>query len=202
MDVSYDERHPPSISSRREYLLSELRCGVLRARLAACDLEAIGLAVKGGLINCEQALEVLHDCDALRFVGPPREEALAMTARRRLPVTTENVGYDGWSSPGRREAAKEYHEQRAGQVLTLVGDDISLERAYAEINDPRKCPTPRSTIDAVMYCVRERGLVALHEPQNQQRLVTFDVAACRQLNERIAKLETAGSLPGREKIDA
>jgi hypothetical protein len=130
-------------------------------------------------------------------------------------VPVEKRSYDGWSDPGWKAAAKEYHQQRAGQVLTLgqapaesarlrrlLADDIRLGPAYAEINDPRKRPTPQSAIDAVMYCVRERGLPALHEPRNQQRLVTFDAAARRQLNERIAKLETAGRLPGREKINA
>jgi hypothetical protein len=49
--------------------------------------------------------------------------------------------------------------------------------------------TPQTTIEAVMYCVRERGLAALREPANQQRLMTFDDAARGEVNRRIAKLE-------------
>ena len=49
--------------------------------------------------------------------------------------------------------------------------------------------TPQTTIEAVMYCVRERGLTALREPANQQRLMTFDDAARAEVNRRIAKLE-------------
>lgn len=49
--------------------------------------------------------------------------------------------------------------------------------------------TPQTTIEAVMYCVRERGLAALREPANQQRLITFDDAARSEVNRRIAKLE-------------
>ena len=49
--------------------------------------------------------------------------------------------------------------------------------------------TPQTTIEAVMYCVRERGLAALREPANQQRLMTFDDAARAEVNRRIAKLE-------------
>jgi hypothetical protein len=49
--------------------------------------------------------------------------------------------------------------------------------------------TPQTTIEAVMYCVRERGLAALCEPSNQQRLMTLDDAARAEVNRRIAKLE-------------
>ena len=59
-----------------EYLLAELRCAVLRAQLWQADIEAVGVALKGKLITPEQALELLHDCDALLLVGA-REEAAA-----------------------------------------------------------------------------------------------------------------------------
>ena len=49
--------------------------------------------------------------------------------------------------------------------------------------------TPQTTIEAVMHCVRERGLSALREPANQQRLITCDDAARAEVNRRIAKLE-------------
>jgi hypothetical protein len=49
--------------------------------------------------------------------------------------------------------------------------------------------TPQTTIEAVMYCVRQRGLAALREPANQQRLMTLDDAARAEVNRRIAKLE-------------
>ena len=61
--------------SRVEYLLAELRCAVLRARLWAADIEAVGLALKGGLITPDQAVELLADCEALHLVGTIREEA-------------------------------------------------------------------------------------------------------------------------------
>jgi hypothetical protein len=53
--------------------------------------------------------------------------------------------------------------------------------------------TPQSTIEAVLYCVRERGLAALREPINLERLVRCDGAARAQINERIAKLEKGSS---------
>jgi hypothetical protein len=61
--------------SRIEYLLAELRCASLRARLWQADIDAVGLALKGGLIHPEQALKLLHDCNALHLVGAVREDA-------------------------------------------------------------------------------------------------------------------------------
>jgi hypothetical protein len=55
--------------SRREYLLAELRCAALRARY---DIAAVGLALKSGLIEPEQALELLHDCDCLHLISPEK----------------------------------------------------------------------------------------------------------------------------------
>jgi hypothetical protein len=58
---------------RRAYLLQELHCAALRARLQQADIEAVGLALKGDLISPEQAPELLADCDVLRLVGTPPE---------------------------------------------------------------------------------------------------------------------------------
>jgi hypothetical protein len=68
--------------SRSEYLLAELRCASLRARLLQADIDAVGLALKGGLITADQALDLLHDCDVLWLVGthPPHREEGAPSA--------------------------------------------------------------------------------------------------------------------------
>jgi hypothetical protein len=59
--------------TRRDYLLAELRCAALRARLWQADIDAVGLALKSGLIEPEQALELLADCDCLQLVSPKAE---------------------------------------------------------------------------------------------------------------------------------
>ena len=51
------------------YLLAEIRCAARRAKLAADDLVAIGLALKGGLISPYQALMHIEETDAFRFLG-------------------------------------------------------------------------------------------------------------------------------------
>lgn len=67
---------PGTASPPREfcnYLLAELRCAALRARILQADIEAVGLALKGGIITPDQALALLDDVDALRLVGTPPE---------------------------------------------------------------------------------------------------------------------------------
>jgi hypothetical protein len=58
----------------REYLLAELRCAALRARILDADITAVSLALEGGLISPDQALGLLHDCDALRIVQPDQSD--------------------------------------------------------------------------------------------------------------------------------
>jgi hypothetical protein len=57
-------------SGYTEYLLAEIRAAILRAKLWQNDLVAIGIALKGGFIDPDNALEHLHDCGALRLVAP------------------------------------------------------------------------------------------------------------------------------------
>jgi hypothetical protein len=53
---------------------------------------------------------------------------------------------------------------------------------------PARRPTPNVTIEAILYCVRDRGAGALREPANIARLRTCDAAAKAQINTRIAML--------------
>jgi hypothetical protein len=57
-------------TDRKEYLLAELRCAALRARLAACDIDAIGIALRAGMIDTDTAVQWLHGCAALDYVVP------------------------------------------------------------------------------------------------------------------------------------
>jgi hypothetical protein len=55
---------------RRDYLISELRCASLRARLWQADIDAVGMALQAGLVEPEQALELLQDCNCLQLIEP------------------------------------------------------------------------------------------------------------------------------------
>jgi hypothetical protein len=74
-------------------------------------------------------------------------------------------------------------------------DSMSVEALWGNLNDPRRRPTPKVTIEALMWCVRERGLSALREPVNIERLTRCDAAAKAQIDERIAKLIAGGVIP-------
>jgi hypothetical protein len=133
------------------------------------------------------------------------------------PANHERVGPDrsgfwlrqegaeaAWNSASWREAAREYHQARAGRpavvelhserlahLRRLMADDVSLERAWAQLNACGARPTPQSTIEAVIYTVRERGVAALKERTNIERLARCDAAARAEINRRIARLVAA-----------
>ena len=62
---------------RGEYLLAELRAAALRARLWQADIDAVGLALKAGLISPDQAVEHLSDCGLLRLLAVREEQEAA-----------------------------------------------------------------------------------------------------------------------------
>ena len=66
---------------------------------------------------------------------------------------------------------------------------LSLGALWERLNDPRRLTTPEAVIAAIMYCVRARGLAALKEPGNRERLSRCDRAARDEINRRIAMLE-------------
>lgn len=68
-----------SSSSFTDYLLAEIRCGIIRAKCWQNDLTAIGIALKAGFISADNALDHLADCDALRFIAPSPAATLAST---------------------------------------------------------------------------------------------------------------------------
>jgi hypothetical protein len=108
---------------------------------------------------------------------------------------------DPWAAdmPGWRRAAAEYHSDRAGRVLSgeprrlarlrrLMAEDVSIDRAWQELNDVRNWSTPKATIDAVWWAICERGMSALAEPRIADRIASFDEAARSELDRRIANI--------------
>ena len=49
-------------------------------------------------------------------------------------------------------------------------DVLSLDALASALYDPARHATPQSTVEAILYCVRTRGLAALKEPANEERL--------------------------------
>ena len=67
---------------------------------------------------------------------------------------------------------------------------MSIDALYRALNTSS---TPQTTVEAIMVAVRERGLAALEEAANVERLVRCDHVARRQINERITRLYEQGS---------
>jgi hypothetical protein len=85
-----------------------------------------------------------------------------------------------------RKAGRQRESVEILRARRLLADNVSLDRAYAEIMHHR--PTPEVTVEAILHCVRERGLAALKEPANVERLRRCDAAAKAIIDERIGKL--------------
>jgi hypothetical protein len=62
---------PGSSASFADYLLLNLRCAGLRARLLTNEIQAMGVALKGGLVGPDDVLEHLAEVGALRLVIIP-----------------------------------------------------------------------------------------------------------------------------------
>lgn len=114
-------------------------------------------------------------------------EAFA-AVRDDLPTSDEPMAFadEAWSAPGWREAAIEYHQDRAGRTLVveleperlararrLMANNISLERAYAELNKRAPGDVPTVTLDAAEYLVQQNDLqrlknwLMLHNPDDR-----------------------------------
>jgi hypothetical protein len=80
--------------------------------------------------------------------------------------------------------------------VTIRLDAETEIRRPADINADcddirRQRRTPQTSIEAIMYAVRTRGVAALKEPTNIERLSRCDHAAKDEINQRIARLIAA-----------
>jgi len=110
-----------------------------------------------------------------------------------------------WEGESWKKAARWYHENRQGHTLLveldpreiqrlrrLLWNDVSLDAAWRELNEPESRPTPQVVVEAVWHSVRERRLAALNEPATRKRLARCDAAALTQIDERITRLKARG----------
>jgi hypothetical protein len=76
------------------------------------------------------------------------------------------------------------------RLRQLLDDDVSLERAWAEINGNR--PTPEATVEAIKEAVRRRGASALDEPRTRDRLAQCDAKALKAIDRWLIDFEREG----------
>jgi hypothetical protein len=84
--------------NRREYLLAELRCAALRARLVAAEIENIGVALKAGEMDEDLALAIVIQEGLAAWCSPRLEGALkqheAERQQKRWEASDENAAVD------------------------------------------------------------------------------------------------------------
>ncbi len=67
--------HYRAAADKREFLLTELRMLWLELRQAEHDVEAIGSALKVGVVRLDEVVGILHCRDLLALLGPTTERA-------------------------------------------------------------------------------------------------------------------------------
>ena len=89
---------------------------------------------------------------------------------------------------GDRRAVVEIESDRLGRLRRLLADNVSFERAYAELNStPGRAAA--STVEALMYSLRERGTAALEEPDTKRRLSQCSDAQVIEVGDRLQRLK-------------
>jgi hypothetical protein len=78
-------------------------------------------------------------------------------------------------TPGFCQMCREADRKAAAQSLGALRE---------RLNNPRR--TSQSTIEAILVAIRTRGLAALREPANIERLKRCDAQARAEINRRIA----------------
>ncbi len=97
------------------------------------------------------------------------------------------MGTDSFEAACRRADAKAKNpSEHIKQLRALLWDEVSLVSAWTLIQ--RRQATARATIEALCMSVKERGIEALTDPTNQDRLRRCDAAAIAEIDRRIVAL--------------
>jgi hypothetical protein len=122
-----------------------------------------------------------------------------------LPVVT-------WGDESWKRAAHSYHVARRGtrtvlsaqtepgklkRIRRLMAGDISLDRAYAELNDNATDGAAASTVEALAYQLRA-GVTALRNPSALRRIAELDEQQMREVGARLDK--ERWSLDGKRRV--
>jgi hypothetical protein len=105
-----------------------------------------------------------------------------------------------WEAPSWKAAAREYREalEHAGgkppqppdpQLLALLDPKVSLEQAQRRLLERRRGGATASTVEALMFSLRSRGVGALGGSDTQRRLSELNAAQLREVALRLRKLK-------------
>ena len=101
-------------------------------------------------------------------------------------------GTPGFCQMCRQVDRKAAAQRRRQHDLPQGWEDMSLGELWERLNNPWR--TSPSTIEAILVAVRTRGLAALREPANLERLRRCDAKAQAEIDRRIDKLFELGIL--------
>jgi hypothetical protein len=88
---------------------------------------------------------------------------------------------------------RDYPPKKA-HTLPHGWESMSLPALWNARNAPERRPTPQVIIEAVVYSARTRGISALKEPANIERLARCDDEARAEIDKRIDALRRRGSV--------
>ena len=101
-------------------------------------------------------------------------------------------GTPGFCQMCREADRKAAAQRRREHDLPQGWEDMSLGALWERLNNPWR--TSPSTIEAILVAVRTRGLAALKEPANLERLHRCDAKAQAEIDRRIDTLFELGIL--------
>jgi hypothetical protein len=104
------------------------------------------------------------------------------------PPPLDDCGRSGWVEVLLLQAHVQIVAQQRDMTFEEKVEALAAEQKRATPARPVQRPTPQVVIEAIMLCVRERGVAALKDTVNKARLKTFDSAASAELRRRLAKL--------------
>jgi hypothetical protein len=120
----------------------------------------------------------------------------SVTADRcRIEPSSERVVPRGEHRSANHTIPKARRSTRQAERSAVLSEDwhqMSLGALWDHLNRTHR--TPQTTIEAVVHSVRERGVPALKEPANIERLLECDDDSRIEINERIARLIAVESL--------
>jgi hypothetical protein len=118
---------------------------------------------------------------------------------------------DAWSDPAWREAAAHYQRKRGKRPLVvetgsqrlphlrrLLDENVSLERAWSELNQRPRSDAPQTTVEALLFSLRD-GTAALGRPAALRRLSELSDAQLREVAVRVQKFKPEIAQPWRSE---
>jgi tRNA A37 N6-isopentenylltransferase MiaA len=151
-------------------------------------------------------MTTLHSCEKIdlksMFSSGESEHAGLVDDVPPTAPDWANMARAAWDAPGWQAAAAEYHNknhqsaakiepERLQRLHRLMDNDVSLERAWSELNDQRRRgEAAATTVEAVMFGLR-RGVGALQEPATRRRLSELNEEQVCEVYRRVQQFKHA-----------